>query len=128
MEDFFVRTWDELVGRGTGPMQIRLILQPLFATLLAIRPGLRDAREGRPLYLRSLITDPVNRRARLREGARDVGRIFVIAIVIDFFYQMSVLHRFHPGQALMVAAVLALVPYLIVRSIVHFVALNLQSH
>jgi hypothetical protein len=44
-----------------------------------------------------------------------VGKIFIIAIVLDGIYQYMVLGWFYPGEALVVAFVLALVPYLLLR-------------
>ena len=37
----------DFIGRFDGPLHFRLIVQPLVATLLAVRDGSRDAREGR---------------------------------------------------------------------------------
>jgi hypothetical protein len=42
MEHFFIRVWDDLVGRSVGPMHFRLILQPVMAGILGIRAGLRE--------------------------------------------------------------------------------------
>jgi hypothetical protein len=54
----------------------------------------------------------------LREGWRDVGKVFVIAIALDIVYQLIVLRWVYPGETLVVAAALALLPYLIVRGLV----------
>ena len=45
MDDLLARVWENLVGRVGGPMTFRLILQPTMAVFLAIRAGLKDARE-----------------------------------------------------------------------------------
>lgn len=50
MDDLTTRFWAELVGRTTGPMMFRFILQPLMAMFYAYRDGLLDARSGRPPY------------------------------------------------------------------------------
>ncbi|HTG16351.1 MAG TPA: hypothetical protein VK747_13970 [Blastocatellia bacterium] len=50
------------------------------------------------------------------EGWRDVGQVFVIAFVIDCVYQIYV---FRPGQSVIMAAVLAVLPYLIFRGAFH---------
>ena len=115
MEDLAIRIWDNLVGRVTGPMQFRLVLQPLMAIIFAIRAGLRDTREGRAPYFWALFTRPERRIQRLREGWKDVGRVFVLAVVIDFIYQLIALRWFYPGEALLVAFLLAFVPYLLLR-------------
>ena len=46
MEDLLTRIFENLIDRVSGPMKFRLILQPLMATIFAIRSGLKDAKEG----------------------------------------------------------------------------------
>lgn len=41
METFLSRAVDHMIGRITGPLRFRLILQPGLATFLAVRAGLR---------------------------------------------------------------------------------------
>ena len=115
MEEYFSRLWDDLIGRIGGPMAFRLLLQPAMAMIFAIRDGLKDAREGRPAYFYSLFTQPENRRSRLREGFKAVARVFVFAIIMDLIYQVTVLRWFYPLQALIVAFVLAFLPYILLR-------------
>ena len=122
MEEIFTRLWNDLIGRIGGPMSFRLLLQPTMAMIFAIRDGLKDAREGRPAYFYSLFTDPENRRSRLREGFKAVSRVFTFAIVMDLIYQVIVLRWFYPFQALIVASVLALLPYILVRGPVNRIA------
>jgi hypothetical protein len=122
MEEIFTRLWNDLIGRIGGPMSFRLLLQPTMAMIFAIRDGLKDAREGRPAYFYSLFTDPENRRSRLREGFKAVSRVFTFAIVMDFIYQVIVLRWFYPLQALIVAIVLALLPYILLRGPVNRIA------
>jgi hypothetical protein len=57
MSDIFSRLWNNLVGRITGPMNFRLIMQPLVAAGFAIWSGVKDARAGRPAFLWTVITD-----------------------------------------------------------------------
>jgi len=115
MEEYFSRLWDDLIGRIGGPMAFRLLLQPAMAMIFAIRDGLKDAREGRPAYFYSLFAEPENRRSRLREGFKAVARVFVFAIIMDLIYQVTVLRWFYPLQALIVAFVLAFLPYILLR-------------
>ena len=122
MEEIFTRLWNDLIGRIGGPMSFRLLLQPAMAMIFAVRDGLKDAREGRPAYFYSLFTDPENRRNRLREGFKAVSRVFTFAIVMDLIYQVTVLRWFYPLQALIVAIVLALLPYILVRGPVNRIA------
>lgn len=115
MEDIFVRIWENLIGRLSGPMKFRLVLQPIMATVFAILAGLKDAREGRPPYLWVIFSDPVHRRELLKEGWKAVAKVFVIALIMDLIYQIIVFRWFYPGEALVVAAVLAFLPYILIR-------------
>ena len=98
-----------------GPMHIRLFLQPLVALLLAIRAGLRDAREGKPAFLWEVISNPKARRELLLSCWQDVGRVYVAAFTVDIAYQLLFLRALYLLQSLIVAFVLAFLPYIIVR-------------
>jgi hypothetical protein len=115
IQEILSRFWDQLIARPSGPLAFRLILQPIMVTILAIRDGLKDARAGRPLYTWTLLTDPAHRASYLREGLKRVSRVIVFAIVMDAVYQFIVLRRFYPGEALVIAFVLAVLPYLLIR-------------
>jgi hypothetical protein len=80
-----------------------------------MRAGLKDAREGRPPYFWTLLTDSTQRVALLRDGWRAVARVFVLAIVMDVIYQLIVRRWIYPGETLIVAITLAVVPYLLLR-------------
>ena len=56
MDDMTTRFWTDLIGRLTGPMTFRLILQPAMASLLAVRDGIKDAKAGRPAYFWAIFT------------------------------------------------------------------------
>jgi hypothetical protein len=115
IQDSFARIWDMLIGRIDGPLTFRLIFQPTVAAILASRAGLKDAREGRAPYLWSVFTNPAHRRDLLREGWKDIGKVFIIAVVLDVIYALIVHRWIFPGQALLVGIVLAIVPYLLIR-------------
>jgi hypothetical protein len=109
---------DMLIGRTIGPMKLRLILQPAMAAIFAIRAGVKDAREGLPPYLWSLFTNPADRHGMLRHGWKDVRRVFIVAFALDVVYELFVFHWIFLGQALLVAFVLAIVPYAVIRGLV----------
>ena len=122
MEDLFTRLWENLIGRIGGPMSFRLILQPAMAIFFAVRDGLKDARTGRPAYFWSLFTEPAHRREFLHEGWKAVARVFIFALLMDAVYQFIVLRWFYPGEALIVAFILAFLPYLAIRGPVNRIA------
>ncbi len=113
--ELFRTAFDQLLGRASGPMHLRLILQPLVAIVLAIRAGLRDARDGRPAFFWTVLTDKAERRILIHSGWKDVGKVFVIALVLDAVYQILVLHSFFPLQWLIVGFTVAVVPYVLLR-------------
>jgi hypothetical protein len=118
MEHMWARIADNLVARVSGPMKFRLVLQPLMASLFAIRSGLADAKAGNTPYFWCLLSDPTQRDAMLKDGWKSVGKIFILALLLDVVYQIIELRFVYPGEAIIVACVLAIVPYLILRGLV----------
>ena len=115
MDDLLTRFWAEPVGRTTGPMMFRFILQPLMAMFYAYRDGLLDARSGRPPYLFTILTEPAERTELLAHGIKSVSRVIVLGVMMDTIYQLFVLGgRFRPLE-LVVVLLLAFVPYLMFR-------------
>ena len=115
MYGFLARWWADLVGRIDGPLAFRFILQPVAAAILAIRAGWNDAQTGRPAFGWIIFTDPVRRRGLLREGWNEVQKVFIAAVIIDLTYEIVVYRAIYPGQSLIVAASLALLPYVLLR-------------
>ena len=118
MDDTWIRFASDMVDRVSGPMRFRLLLQPAMAMFFAIRSGLADARNGRPPYFWALVSGRAPRKAMLEEGWKSVGRVFILAVVLDIVYQLYVLRFVYPIEAITVAFILAIVPYLIVRGLV----------
>jgi hypothetical protein len=111
----FAQTFKDLVSRLDGPLHFRFILQPLMASYFAIRDGRRDAHQGRTAF--RLLTEPGQRRDVLLSSWKSLGKLLVLALVLDAVYQFKVLNWFYPGQALLVAVFLAIVPYLLLRGV-----------
>ena len=118
----FKRVWSELIGRVDGPFAFRLILQPIVASILAIRAGLKDAREGRSPYFQTMATDAAQRRGLLHELRKEVGKVFIVAVLIDVIYEIVVFRWVYPVQPFIVAIVLAVIPYLLIRGPVNRLA------
>jgi len=115
LEELLTRITENLVGRVHGPLTFRFLLQPTMAIIYAFRDGRKDAREGKVPYFWAIFTNPEHRRAMLRDGWKSVGKIFLLAMVLEAVYQAMVLRFFYPGEAIVVATALALVPYLLLR-------------
>ena len=113
--EFFNHVWEMLIGRASGPLSLRLLVQPTVAAILAVRAGLRDARAGQAPYLWSVFTNPAHRRDLLRQGCKDMGKVFIVAVVLDVIYELIVHRWLYPGQTLIVATVLAIIPYALIR-------------
>lgn len=119
MDDIWLNITQGLADRFGGPMKFRLMLQPIVASVLAIIAGLKDARAGKPPYFWALATDPAHRTEMLKDGWKSVGTLFLVAVTLDLVYQFLVDRSFVPREALFVAVLIAIVPYLIVRGLVN---------
>lgn len=118
MDHMWARVGSQLVARVSGPMKFRLVLQPAMSCFFAIRQGLADAKAGNSPYFWSLLSNPGHREDMIKDGWKHVGRVFLLALAMDVIYQLIVLHFVYPGEAVIVAIVLAIVPYLVLRGLV----------
>jgi hypothetical protein len=112
------RIWQQLLERPDEPMAFRFVLQPLMATIAAFLDGGRDARAGRSPYFWTVVSNRQERVARLREGLNATARIIALGLIMDLIYQVIVLKRFYPVEAVIVAVVLGFIPYVVLRGIV----------
>lgn len=122
LESVFTRVWEQLLSRPAGPLKFRFILQPAMAIFLAVRCGLKDYREGKHAYFWALFVRPAHRWQLVREGWKSIRNVFILAIVLDCVYQVIELRWIYPFEALIVALVLAIIPYLLVRGPVNRIA------
>lgn len=115
LQEIAARMWQNLSERPAGPLGLRFILQPIIASVLAVRDGVRDARTGRAPYFLSIVSNSAQRMSLLREGLTADVKVLTIAFLLDAIYQWIALKKFYPVEAIIVAIVLAYLPYLIVR-------------
>jgi len=115
MDEHIARFFNDLFARASGPMHIRLVLQPLMAIIFATRAGVRDARLGQPPYFWTIFHDRDHRRELLRAGWKDVGKVFILATVLDVVYQLIAVRWVYPLESLVMAILLAFLPYLLCR-------------
>ncbi len=115
MNEILERVSQNLAARLTGPMHLRLIIQPAVATILAIRAGLRDAHQDRAPFLWAVLWNPAHRRELFRQGWKDVGKVFILATILDVVYQLIVHRGVYMLELLITAVTLAIVPYVLLR-------------
>jgi hypothetical protein len=53
----------------------------------------------------------------IKDGWKSVGKVFILALVLDIVYQIIVLRYVYAGEAIIVSFILAILPYLIVRGL-----------
>ena len=73
-----------------------------------------------------ILTQPAGRAEAFRSAVKDVGRVFVMAVIMDTAYQLIALRGLRLLQVLVVAVACAIVPYVLVRGPVTFVARRLR--
>jgi len=127
MDELLTRVWENLFGRLHGPLTFRLILQPLTAAVIAARAGIKDARSGHPAYGWAVLARAGSRKELLREGWKEIARVFLFAVVVDLVYEVIEFRRIYPGESLIVAAVLALLPYPLIRTAVNLIVRCLRG-
>ncbi len=106
---------ENLFARLDGPLHFRLMVQPLVASTFAVIDGVKDAKMGKPAYFWAMLSSPEHRKELIKIGWKRVGKIFVFAVILDVVYQLKVSHWIYPGETLIVAFVLAIMPYVLLR-------------
>ncbi len=122
MIDMIARGWENFLARPTGSLNLRFILQPAIASILALRAGVKDARQGRPAYLWAAITSPQYRWQLIHGGWKDMRIPFSVAATLDAIYQVITHEGIFLLELIFTATVLALVPYFILRGPVNLLA------
>jgi len=117
-----MRIWENMLDRPGGPFIFRFVLQPIMATVAALRDGLHDARTGRSPFLRTVLTDPSQRHGLLDEALIATSRIVLLGLVMDAVYQFIEFDSFHPAEAVIIALLLGVVPYLLLRGLIARIA------
>ena len=110
---------DYLVELLTGPGNLRFVVQPLIAILLAIRDGRNDAKAGTPAYLSELVSGSGPRGATLKGGIKAILMPFSVAVILDSILQIVIFDVWRLQWALVSGLCLVGIPYVLVRSITH---------
>jgi hypothetical protein len=109
------RGWENFLARPNGPLSLRFYVQPTMASLLALRAGVQDARQGRQGYLWAMLTRQERRLQLLHEGWQGAMTPFLLAIALDCIYQLMTVRFVYPLELLFTATLLALFPYALLR-------------
>jgi hypothetical protein len=107
--------WQGIVARLDGPLHFRFIGQPLMASIFAVIDGVKDAKRGKPPYFWALLSHSGHRKELIEEGWKSIGKICIVAMILEVVYQLKTGHLDYRGYMFVAAFVLAVVPYLIFR-------------
>ena len=111
------RFLEDIVARLHGPGRLRFILQPLVAIVLGTRDGIKDARAGRPPFLRNLLFRSADRTVLMRSALAAVRDLLALAILLDVISQLIIFRMIHPAAALLIGPVLIAFPYASSRAV-----------
>ena len=127
---FFDSIRRDLTGHGIfgGNFQFRYILQPLAATLLGIKVGIRDAKAGDPPFFQALVKGTGGRGHLLAKGVRDAIIPLCIAFILDSILQHLINGRIRPLAAVIVGTMLVFIPFVIVRALTNRVWSHRHAH
>lgn len=118
--DFYLfsrQFFEDMFARLSGPGRLRFIMQPIIATLLGARDGVKDAQAGRPAFLWALTFHGQRRREMLRNAFTSVSDLVAVAILLDLISQFLILREIHPAAALVLGPVLIGIPYAVSRGL-----------
>ena len=78
------------------------------------------AKTNRPFW--AVLSNPHSRPTRLRQSWGDVGKVFIVALILDSIYQVVVHAGIFTLELVVTATLLALVPYVVSRGLVTRIA------
>jgi hypothetical protein len=108
---------ERIVGRVTGPMSFRFILQPCVAILLGIRDGRLDAKAGTPPYIFDVLFRPKDRDRALKSALHTLLTPMIVGTVLDAIAQYLIFQNIRVVGAMLVGALVMGVPYSLARGI-----------
>jgi len=116
---FFETIARDLGGRGLfgGNVQIRLFLQPLLGSLLGVRYGIRDAKQGKRPYFASMVEEKTDRGQKLKRSLREALLPLCLAFILDSILQYLNGLRYRPLVSVIVGGLLVYLPFMIFRGV-----------
>jgi len=112
--------WEGMIRELTsGQGQFRLLLLPAVALVVGVRAGIADAREGYAPFGRRLWDANEPRAQLMKDAVKRALNPLALAVILDVILQRLTLGYVRPLAAVIVAAVLAWIPFVIVRGIMN---------
>ena len=112
--------WEGMMRELTsGQGQFRLLLLLAVALVLGIRAGIADAREGTLPFGRRLREANEPRADLMKDSVKRALNPLALAFILDVILQRLTLGYVRPLAAIIVAAVLVWLPFVIVRGIMN---------
>ena len=110
---------EQVSARVTSIFDARLMVQVFAGATLGLIEGLSDADRGRPPYLgfRQQGSGPAGLRALLSKGGA-AAKVLVLGLTLDAADQFATTGRVDVGEAVVIALMLAVAPYALLRSLV----------
>ena len=122
------RFWSDIFGRIYGPMSFRFLLQPAMAFIASVPDGIADARQGHSSFFWTKPLDRTVQRGRLRQGLFSTARVLFLGIIMDVIYQLREFDQFYPAEAVIMAVLIALIPYFVFRWLIqHFARRSIRT-
>ena len=116
--DNFQRMWSDLIDEPSRADGVPIYSSAFDGGNHCHPRWLHDARTERSPYLWTIVRQSEERVALLREGLDATARIILLGLAMDVIYQVMVFKMFYPVEALIIAILLAFVPYLLIRGLV----------
>jgi hypothetical protein len=113
--DMVARGWRNFLARPSGMLNFRFILQPVLASIVAIRDGIKDEKAGKRAFLWEVLTSRAHRTGLLQGAWKALRLPILIASTLDAIYQLSIHHWIYPLELIFTVTLLAVVPYVILR-------------
>lgn len=118
MEDWIENILNAIGIRHSGPLSIRLIIQPIMSLAYAVISGIKDAKAGRvPFLIDGLILGKENRKVALTELWKNVGKLFIMAVIMEVIFEIIEFKTVHPFEVIRVSFFLSILPYIIFRGV-----------
>jgi len=108
---------DRFVARFSGPMNLRFVLQPVMAIVLAIRDGRRDALAEAPPFIHNILFGSGERTAHLESAARGLTVPAMVGTVADAIAQFLLFGSVQPSAAVLVGVGVLAIPYAVTREL-----------